>query len=131
MIALIYAGLFLLFYSGLGFALGKVAYSNARSLPRGGAEAERANHGALKGAFLILVIVLGVIHFMTWANIDYSDRPHAHYRRRHLLDLNLNLADYDSFFLALAFMQCVLVFALPFLLYLARLMPRAALPPRD
>ena len=131
MVALIYAGLFLLFYSVLAFGLGKVAYTKARNAPHGKAESKRQNRDALKGAFLLLLLVLGIVYLMTWANIDYSDRPHPHYRRRHYLDMNLNLAEYDSFFLMLTFMQGLLVFALPFLLWLARLMPRSALPPSD
>jgi hypothetical protein len=130
MVALIYAGLFLLFYSGMAFGLGKVAYTKARA-PRGGADSRQHNRGLLKGALFLLLLVVAGTYLMTWASIDYSDRPHAHYRRRHILDLNLNLAEYDSFFLMLAFMQGVLIFALPFLLWLARLMPRSALPPRD
>lgn len=131
MVALIYAGLFLLFYSGLAFGLGKVTYTKVRNAPRGRAVSKGLDGGALRGAFLLLFLVLVIIYFTTWVNIDYSDRPHAHYRRRHFVDMNLNLAEYDAFFLALAVMQDLLVFALPFILWLARLMPRSALPRSD
>jgi hypothetical protein len=125
-VAINYAALFLLFYAGLGFWLARFGYTRAASAPNDMGRQRQRSSGALWGALLLLFLTLAIIHFMTWADIDYGDH-HVRYRRRYFT-LNLNVAKYDYFFWSLAFMQGVFTLTFPLLLLFARLAPRSALP---
>jgi hypothetical protein len=125
-IAVNYAGQFLMFYSVLGLLLGKVGHTKASRTARAAVKPGAPNSSLSWGQSLLLVFVLvALFHFMTWADIDYHDH---YYRRRHI---NMNLAESDSFILYLAFSQVTFLVLLPLLLAVARLLPRAALPPPD
>jgi hypothetical protein len=117
LVAVNYAGLYLLFYVGLGLWLAKI---RSAGLPKHLAleYSKRPKLGYILCLVLLVFLLLGALHFIDWVDINYNDER---FGRRHQ---NTNIARYDSLFWGLAFFQGAFGFFLPALYSLIRSTPR-------
>jgi hypothetical protein len=98
-VAVTYAGLFLLFYCGLGFWLAKLRNTGTFDHPRTATSSTKQKIAFGFCLILFPVVLLFALHVVSTIDIDYLDER---FGRRHI---NTNVAKYDSFFWRLAFMQ--------------------------
>jgi hypothetical protein len=106
LVAVNYGGLYLLFYIGLGFWLGKIRNAGVLN----DLHLDHSKRPKLAYIFcfvLFIVLLLFALHIIVWVNIDYNDVRFG--RRR----LNLNVAKYDQFFWGLALLQGLFGLSLP------------------
>jgi hypothetical protein len=101
LVAVVYAGLFFVFYATLAMALSinRCSFPDGTILrAREGIKPRKAENWRSAGFVLILsIFMVFIIHVVTFPQIDYSDE---NLRSRHL---NLNLRDHNKFFYDLAF----------------------------
>jgi len=105
-VAVTYAGLFLLFYPALGFWMAKVRSIGAFDHPRT-VVSTKQKLMAIPLLIMFPFLMWFAIHIITGVDIDYFDES---FRRRHI---NTNVAKYDSFFWDMAFMQAALSIMFP------------------
>lgn len=108
-VAVTYAGLFVLFYCGLGFWLVKFRNIGVIDNPRTKIYSIKEKIAISSCLIVVPVVLLFGLHVVSGIDIDYLDE---NFRRRHI---NTNVAKYDSFFWDLAFIQGMFGILLPML----------------